>query len=189
MYCIDIMKEEHRNISYMLSAIRKACVAILDGGEVNDGEMRRMIDFTRSYADHYHHGKEEKFLFPEMERELGMIGESLIRHGMLVEHDLGRAHVADWEAALDLYRQDPKTEHKLDILTGAMGYADLLNRHVEKENNVVYTFAEDKLSEAARTGIDEKARNFEEDPASSEVREKYLTFLDEMMQKYSISRK
>ena len=70
-----------------------------------------------------------------------------------------------------------------------MGYADLLNRHVEKENNVVYTFAEDKLSEAARTGIDEKARNFEDDPASSEVREKYLAFLDEMMKKYSISRK
>lgn len=52
---------------------------------------------TFMLADEHHHGKEEKFLFPEMVERLGRIAENLVTHGMLVEHDRGRAHVLAWD--------------------------------------------------------------------------------------------
>lgn len=186
MYATDVMVEEHKNINYMLRVIREICCGILEGAPVDADEHRRIIDFVRNYADRYHHGKEEKFLFPVMESRLGVPGQSLIRHGMLVEHDLGRAHVADWENALKLYEKEPLTTHKLDILTGAMGYADLLQRHTEKENNVVYPYGEAHLPADDKAVIDGQAREFEGLPESEDVREKYLTFLKEMMEKYGV---
>ena len=184
MYSVDLMVEEHANICRMLKVVRGACCGILEGGKVEDDDFRKMIDFIRRYADEHHHGKEEKFLFPEMTRLLGPVAENLVTHGMLVEHNLGRAHVMALETALKLYRDEPATDHKLDAITEAMGYARLLQAHIEKENNVVYTFAERELPENAKADIDAKSREYEARDASAAVREKYLRLLEELEGKY-----
>ena len=80
-------------------------------------DFRQIVDFTRNYSDKHHHGKEEKFLFPEMTAHLGRVAETLVTNGMLVEHDLGRDHVMSLVTALDEYEKNPKTEYKLDIIT------------------------------------------------------------------------
>lgn len=90
MNCMDLMVEEHKNIKRMLAIIRKYCYKILKNEAVQYEEFYRIIDFVRNYADKHHHGKEETLLFDKMMHELGPTAEKLIRHGMFVEHDLGR---------------------------------------------------------------------------------------------------
>ena len=154
MYCTEVMVEQHANISRMLKIIQAACCAILEGGEVDQKEFADIIDFIRNYADNHHHRREEEVLFPEMVDNLEEVASIIIKHGMLVEHDLVRAHVRALEEALKLYAEEPKTEHKLQILAEAMAYANRLQMHVEKENNVVYPLADRSLPENIKEKID-----------------------------------
>ena len=192
MYSIDLMISEHDNILKMLTVIQTKCCHILENdpsmcspdGRLTDKacqDFKDIIDFVRNYADHHHHGKEEKILFPEMTARLGKMAENLVTHGMLVEHDLGRNHIRGLETALKMLAEDPKIEHKLDVITEAMGYAHLLQIHIEKENSVVYTFAERSLPQNVKDHIDEKCRAFEEQQTSLGVQKKYLDMLEAVL--------
>lgn len=192
MYSIDLMISEHDNILKMLKVIQTKCCHILENnpsmcspdGRLTDKacqDFKDIIDFVRNYADHHHHGKEEKILFPEMTARLGKMAENLVTHGMLVEHDLGRNHIRGLETALKMLAEDPKIEHKLDVITEAMGYAHLLQIHIEKENSVVYTFAERSLPQDVKDHIDEKCRAFEEQQTSLGVQKKYLDMLEAVL--------
>lgn len=196
MYSIDLMVKEHSDIQKMISCIHKRCCQILDNDDkvcdANNNilpatikEFYNFIDFTRNYADHHHHGKEEKILFPQMTLHLGKIAENLITHGMLVEHDLGRAHIRALETSLKMYQEEPKTEQKLSILTETMGYANLLLLHTEKENSVVYTYAERMLSQELKEKIDLECREFEEEQEKLGVQKKYLEMLEDFTVKTS----
>ena len=192
MYSIDLMISEHDTILKMLKVIQTKCCHILENdpfmcspdGRLTDKacqDFNDIIDFVRNYADHHHHGKEEKILFPEMTARLGKMAENLVTHGMLVEHDLGRNHIRGLETALKMLAEDPKIEHKLDVITEAMGYAHLLQIHIEKENSVVYTFAERSLPQDVKDQIDEKCRAFEEQQTSLGVQKKYLDMLEAVL--------
>lgn len=184
MYSIELMIEEHDHILELLTVIRKACCGILEGQEVDDGDFRNMIAFARNYADKHHHGKEEQILFQEMTQRLGQIGVNLIQHGMLVEHDLGRLHMSNLETALNQYRDDPKTIYKLNILAEAAGYANLLQRHIEKENQIVYTYAEKNLTQDILQSVDERVQEFEKNAQQAKTQETYLQMLRELKEKY-----
>lgn len=184
MYSIELMVEEHDHILELLTVIRKACCGVLEGKEVDDGDFRRMLAFARNYADKHHHGKEEQILFQEMTQRLGQIGVNLIQHGMLVEHDLGRLHLSNLETALNQYRDDPKTIYKLNILVEAAGYANLLQRHIEKENQIVYTYAEKHLAQDVLQSVDERVQEFEKNAQQTQTQETYLQMLRELQEKY-----
>lgn len=184
MYSIELMVEEHDHILELLTVIRKACCGVLEGKKVDDGDFRRMLAFARNYADKHHHGKEEQILFQEMTQRLGQIGVNLIQHGMLVEHDLGRLHLSNLETALNQYRDDPKTIYKLNILAEATGYANLLQRHIEKENQIVYTYAEKHLAQDVLQSVDERVQEFEKNAQQTQTQETYLQMLRELQEKY-----
>ena len=184
MYSIELMVEEHDHILELLTVIRKACCGILEGQEVDDGDFRNMIAFARNYADKHHHGKEEQILFQEMTQRLGQIGVNLIQHGMLVEHELGRLHISNLETALNQYRDDPKTIYKLNILAEAAGYANLLQRHIEKENQIVYAYAEKNLTQDILQSVDERVQEFEKNAQQAKTQETYLQMLRELKEKY-----
>ncbi len=185
MYSVELMVKEHENILKMLDVMKKACCHILDGGEIVDDDFRKMIAFVRNYADKHHHGKEEHILFHEMSLHLGQIGATLIQHGMLVEHDLGRLHIKDLETALDQYKKEPKTLYKLGILAEAAGYVNLLERHIDKENKVVYTYAEKNLTQDLLQSIDKRVEDFEARAEKEGIQNLYLQYLQELTQKYA----
>lgn len=179
---IRLMMEEHDNILTVLSAIRKHSVQVMEGVALCTEDFRDMIHFARSYADKHHHGKEEQRLFNEMEARLGSAGEKLIRNGMLVEHDLGRLHIAELEKALNQYEQDPSAENRLAILAEAYGYAALLRRHIDKENRVVYPFAERGLEPQLLREICQRVADFED--REQKAREDGLALLEKFRNKY-----
>ena len=185
MYSIDLMIKEHNYIKLMLKVIKKASCVILEGGKVSDSDFRKIISFVKNYADNHHHGKEEEILFKEMQSHLGEIGKNLIQHGMLVEHDLGRLHIIELEKALDNYKTNPNTLNKLSIITEACGYANLLERHIDKENEVVFAYAKKNLNQDILNSIDEKVKEFEEEKL--EIPKKELQSLRELMAKYNIT--
>ena len=79
MTAIEIMMEEHENICRMLKVIRKECMGILKGDDINYEHFNMIIGFIRNYADGHHHNKEEIILFNRMVEHLGA-SDLLERH-------------------------------------------------------------------------------------------------------------
>jgi len=186
MYCTEVMVKQHANISRMLKVIKESCCAILEGAEIDQQEFAEILDFIRRYADGHHHRREELVLFPEMVDHLEEVASIIIKHGMLVEHDLIRAHVRALDEALKLYAQEPKTEYKLQVLTEAMAYANRLQQHVEKENNVVYPLADRGLSDDIKAKIDQTVKDMEQEEGPEFVKG-YMELLDRLEKKYKIA--
>lgn len=183
MNSINLMVEEHKNILRMLKVVRNACQKILDGEDIIYDDFDKMIDFIRSYADTHHHGKEEKFLFKEMVSNLGRIGNTLITHGMLVEHDLGRLYISELSEALNRVKSGDN-ESKLDVIANAVGYANLLTRHIGKEDEVVYTYAARQLPEDVMAGINKQTEEFEQNAKDLGTQIYYKELLEKLESKY-----
>lgn len=186
MYSIELMMREHDNILKLLGVMRSACCGVLEGQVVNDKDFRAMIAIARNYADKHHHGKEEQILFKEMTEKLGSVGTNLVQHGMLVEHNFGRLHITELENALNQYCESPKIVYKLNILTEATGYANLLQRHIEKENQVVYTYAKKNLPPDSLHFVNEQVVLFEDKAEKSNIQETYLPLLQRLVDQYGI---
>lgn len=182
MDCIDLMVEEHKNIKRMLQVIRKYCYKILKGEQVQYEDFFTIIDFVRSYADAHHHGKEEKLLFDRMSNELGPAAQKLVRHGMLVEHDLGRLHMQELEAAVKRVI-DGDDESRLDVIANAVSYTHLLYRHIDKEDGVVYKFARNNLVQETMERLNTECQRVEAAAQEKHLQEKYLRLIEEFEQK------
>lgn len=177
------MVDEHKNIVRMLKVVRKACYNILQGDAIDYDDFDKMIDFIKNYADIHHHGKEEKFLFKEMETKLGNAGLQLVRHGMLVEHDLGRLFISDLKDALARVKSG-ELERKLDVIANAIGYVNLLTRHISKEDQVVYTFAERQLPKEIIDNINKQTEEFEQEAQNQGIPSLYKDMLEKLESKY-----
>lgn len=180
---IEIMVEEHKYIKRLLKVARQASLNIFNGGEVDIVDFEDMIDFVRNFADKHHHGKEEKFLFAEMINHLGPLADKLITHGMLVEHDLGRLYMNEAHEALDKVREGD-LESKLDLVANVMGYVYLLNRHIDKEDSVVYTFAERQMPKEVMDQVNKDSNKFEEEALEKGTQKYYMEMLERLEVKY-----
>ena len=118
-----------------------------------------------------------------MINHLGPLADKLITHGMLVEHDLGRLYMSDAHAALDKIREGDQ-ESKLDLVANVMGYAYLLNRHIDKENSVVFNFAEKQLPKEILEQVDAASHKFEEEALEKGTQKYYIDMLERLEAKY-----
>lgn len=180
---IELLVEEHKLIKRMLIVVRKACLGIMKGEEINYEDFADIIDFIRNYADKHHHGKEEKLLFNRMVSEIGGPAEKLVKHGMLVEHDLGRQFIMGLEEALAEVRSG-NNEARLDVIANAISYTHLLFRHIDKEDDVAYPFAERSLSDETIANFDKDTLEFEELTMKEGIQKKYLEVLEYLERKY-----
>ncbi len=133
------LRAEHDTILAVLACLRAACRAA-EEGRFDGGTFRQAVDFIRNYADAWHHAKEEGHLFPALEeagvpREGGPVGV------MLMEHDMGRRHVAAMARALDAAEGGDAAARRT-VVEHALGYADLLDGHIAKENRILFEMAD-----------------------------------------------
>lgn len=180
---IGILVEEHSHIKKVLSVIRKACIEIVEGSTVEHKDFYGIIDFIRNYADKYHHSKEEDMLFLEMAEDLGDAVKTGPIQGMLLEHDLGRKYVANLEEALKRHEKGDH-ESKVDIIANAIGYANLLGDHIQKEDNALYQFAIRQLKNETKEKLNQEFDVFESKEENIKKREKYIEFVKELEEKY-----
>lgn len=140
---------EHDNILKLLDVLDRLGALVLEGGVPPD-RLEAAVFLVRDYADGLHHAKEEQILFPLLEkqgipRDQGPIG------CMLEEHEVGRDAVAEMTRAISDLRagKDAGT----DFADAARGYTDLLRNHIEKENAVLFPWAESLIGEEERAQL------------------------------------
>ena len=185
MDAIDLMMDEHKYISRGLKLFRKLSIEILNSNTVDFVSYEKMILFVRNYADKHHHNKEEVVLFKKMETQLG---EKMVKgplSGMYIEHDLGRQHIKLLEEAL-LRVKNGDLDSQVDIIANSICYSDLLTRHIEKEDKLIYTFARRALSQADIEDINVSCEKLESRAAKNHLQKEYIDVLEMLEKKYDI---
>lgn len=183
MNFIERLVDEHKNVKRMLLVIRAACLRILNGEATDFEDFFKFIDFIRNYTDKHHHGKEETMLFAKMVEELGALAEKVITHGMLVEHEFGRLYVKDLEDSVN-HVLNGDLDARLDVIANAISYTHLLRRHIDKEDDVIYKFAEKHLSKETINRLEQECATFDEKASQANTEGRYLELLISMELKY-----
>ena len=106
--------------------------------------MEMVVNLIKTYADGFHHDKEEKVLFPLLV-EKGFSNEQGPVSVMLHEHVEGREFVKGISERIDVYKAG-NVSALPEIYHYMQGYADLLKAHIGKENNVLFRMADKALS-------------------------------------------
>lgn len=183
MEAIELMVKEHDNIRRVLKLIRNISYRVLNKDEYDLEDFPKIIDFVRTYADKHHHGKEEDILFETMKKDLEAVAKSGAITGMYIEHDMGRLYMANLEKALEEFVSG-SDKARLDIIANAVSYANLLERHIEKENTALYKLAERMLKEDSKTFIDKESKKVEDLASKAGLQDKYIALIDKLENKY-----
>ena len=91
--------------------------------------------------------------------------------------------MSELKAALSRVREGDE-ESRLDVIANAVGYANLLSRHIEKENNVVFPFAQRSLKPEILAEVDQRSAAFEKEQEEKGLQLHYLNILSELEEKY-----
>lgn len=181
MTLIETMMDEHQNILKMIEVMRSAMKRFMETDHIEKDDIMSMFEFVKEYADQHHHGKEEIILFDEMITHIGPTADKLITHGMLVEHDLGRLYVSNTLTALKDYLNG-QSERKIDVISNAISYGELLKRHIDKEDRVVFPLASRELPKHVLDNLNQKSEAFEIE--HHKRKEHYLHILENLSSKY-----
>ncbi|MFZ1613656.1 MAG: hemerythrin domain-containing protein, partial [Holophaga sp.] len=94
----------------------------------------RTLEFVRTYADRYHHAKEEDILFRFFEQGSDILGV------MLQDHQDGRAHISAVAAALAARQIE-------DVEAHLLAYGELLKSHIQREDTILYPWMDRTLTD------------------------------------------
>jgi hemerythrin-like domain-containing protein len=176
----DDLMNEHRVIERMLGVVDRACDRIEKGQEVEQELFVGAADFFKNFADKCHHSKEEKLLFEKMQ-ERGVSGEVGPIAVMLREHQDGRAHVKRI-AELSATKTSKKTTEGL--VEASRSYVDLLSKHIQKEDNILYPMANQILTKEDQEELEKGFEAVEEKVMGPGVHERYHNMIEKWEEKY-----
>ncbi len=142
---------EHNLIKRMLALLERNAPRTAEGSYADYRFYLDGVEFIRTYADRFHHAKEEDVLFAALIAN-GMPREHSPVAAMLMEHDQGRAFVRTMEEAAQNALAGKPGQDKL-ISANALAYAGLLREHIAKEDEILYPLAERILPAEGREGI------------------------------------
>lgn len=170
--------EDHEVILRALDRLEERMRAWRSSGRVDPEALRRFIGFARAFIDRCHHGKEERCLFPCLERrgiprEGGPIGV------MLYEHQLGRELVARLEEGLRAL--EAGMEGAADgVLATCEEYVRLLRDHIRKENGVLFPMGESVAREGDAAEVGRCYESIEEVEVGHGVHERFRRVVEEI---------
>lgn len=125
--CLEDLSSEHQKILGKLEELEKATENMPDQEKIKE-----FLDFTENFAEP-HHQKEEKVLFPALEKK-GIIKQGGPIGQMLLEHEMKRGYLKELEKAV-------KENQIKKIKAAAKNIISLLREHIDKEENILYPLA------------------------------------------------
>lgn len=140
----DILEQEHQLIALVVSAVQILADRIEAGQAVDDATLREIVEFMRLFADQWHHGKEEKLLFPLLANN-GVPIHGCPIGALMSEHDKGRAFVHGLAEAISASETNAAYARE-NIVESLRGIAGLYPDHIWKEDYLLFPMSNKVLS-------------------------------------------
>ena len=172
------LKHEHEAVKIALNVLEKIASKIQRNENVDANDLKEMVDFLILFADKCHHGKEEIYYFPALEkvgipRNGGSIG------AMLQEHEQGRSNIRQMKDSVSGLNVDLQA-----FADAASSYVTLMRNHIEKENNILFMMGDQRLPEEMQTELLQKFEEHEEKVVGEGKHEELHTLLEKLAKKY-----
>jgi len=145
----------------MLAMVERKCVDTI--------HFVLVVNLIRKYADGLHHAKEEYLLFPLL-GEKGFSAENGPIAVMIAEHEQGRNFVKGIVNGINTFNKDDADALPF-IYENLTGYANLLQNHIGKENNILFRIANQVLSSKEQTDLLQQFLEIESNATSDFNRE------------------
>ncbi len=130
---MKILVDEHTFIKQLLSKIQFLIKELEETPENGRELVKKGVDFIRSYADKFHHAKEEDILFKYFDENLDILKV------MHEDHEAGRGYVRKIVEGLE-------NENSKMISENLQRYKDLLTEHIKKEDEILYPWLDKNLT-------------------------------------------
>jgi hemerythrin-like domain-containing protein len=147
------LEEEHSLISQVLDFMEKETSRIDNGNQPDIRFIELVIEFFVEFADRRHHAKEERCLFPILASK-----KEIIRNGpvkvLISEHESGRYFVEELRKGLaGMAAAEPSAPPR--IRRALFLFAQMLRRHIAKEEEIVFLLAQVLLTDAEAQSLAE----------------------------------
>ena len=173
-----LLKHEHQVILLVLNAARLEADSMHNAGRIPIPKIEQMIDFFRNFVGRCHHAKEERLLFPALERR-GHSCESGPIATLLREHQEARHLLAGIARALPYPGEDrPVAAGPLQHFL--LAYEQLLHAHIHKEDDTLFPMADLFLTPEDQHTLSEAFDKLEADEIGPGVHEKYHRLAHEL---------
>jgi hemerythrin-like domain-containing protein len=174
----ETLKHEHQIVLLVLEGAEREARKLQAQAQADYEALGKIVDFARNFTDRCHHAKEEKHLFPAMERRGQPAGHGPIAV-MLMEHTQGRDKIKAIAGALPgAEKGDPAARSALhESLTG---YITLLRNHIAKEDNILFPLADRLLAPEDQTALEKDFERVEEEEMGQGTHERYHQLAHEL---------
>jgi len=144
-YPIHTLKHEHRVIEQGLRALNGICLRFSSGEQIPAEALAQLLDFIRTFADRFHHGKEETYFFPVLEQQ-GVVRENGPLHIIESEHEIERELLAELDHQIRAY-QAGIPDSRWRFVETAQQFIELLTGHIQREDQILFRIAEEMLDQ------------------------------------------
>ncbi len=163
--------DEHVLIKRLLALIPDITDFVENSETVDKDLIMNCVDFIRSYADKFHHMKEEDILFKYVDEQSEVIKV------MYEDHDTGRNHVRN-------VVEGAENGNKAQIKEHLHGYRDLLTQHIKKEDEILYPWIDRQLSDKQVGELFQRC-SAADASVGEELPKKYEKFIIELEEKFA----
>ncbi len=142
---LEILSNEHGLIRQFLDNLALAVEKLEDEQRPPTEFFEKGVEFARTFADSFHHIKEEHVMFRRLAQNKG--GEidgqiESLRH----QHERARNYTAAITEALPGYDSGQPFQVS-QVLESAAAYVSLLRNHIHKEDHIFFPMVKEVLSE------------------------------------------
>lgn len=171
MKSIDILRAEHAMILVVLDELDKTAERIVKGNQRPTREfMEGVLDFCRTFADRFHHYKEEYVMFGMLAQKYdGAIDAEVERHR--TQHEQLRDLVGAISGALDQLLKGSDSAAR-DTHGNIVDYVTQLRSHIRSENEVFFPMVEQAITDSEDEKLLAEFKKYE-DGDGGDLRETY----------------
>ncbi|OPY66232.1 MAG: Hemerythrin HHE cation binding domain protein [Syntrophorhabdaceae bacterium PtaU1.Bin034] len=156
----DELKHEHKTILMVLGAAERKIAEWKAAGRVDRPYMAEMIDFFINFIDRCHHTKEEKHYFKKMTDRDKEAVLSLVTV-LLQEHEEERRRLKATVESLSRVKAEGMLPDFDAIEKNLLGYVTLIQDHIVKEDQSLYTLTDRILTTDDQRALIEVFRKIE----------------------------
>jgi hemerythrin-like domain-containing protein len=174
------LEDDHIHVMRLTDVMK----AITLSERPDPGHIESVIEIIRNFADGLHHAKEENLLFPALGKK-GFSPQQGPVAVMLHEHVEARNFVKGMADSLESFRKGDKSAITI-LYQNMSGYAELLDRHITKENNILFRMADNVLSDAEQKDLLAQFENLEQNRAAGTRVTDYIDRINSLAALYKV---
>ena len=171
--------EEHSGIMMMLKVMERMAEKLERSEAVETNHLVKLVEFLQNFTDKCHHGKEERYLFPEL---LKNPANQAIINELWGEHKTGHDFIRGIAESLGGYA--PGNPDAVHMAVNMRGYVQLITEHIRKENEHLFLVADQQLPPEFSLSIQAEYDQFEADVLGAGKHEEYQQWLAELESTY-----